>query len=448
MPIARILKQKLRNLISDQRFSEILTGSAWVLSARVAATVIGLVVNIIVARFYGAKVVGIVAVIQSFLILTSIFTVLGTKTSLLRLIPEHLVKYSPTSAFKVYRKAQWMVITVSLMTSTLFFLSANSIANNVFSKPHLSFYFAIAAIFVVFKSLTEMNTQAIRALRLIRTFAFMQLLPQGSNLLLLVSIGILWPFRDVPVYALLGGLTVTGLSGCIIMNYAFRKKINPDDHVQPMSGSKILSISLPMLMTNTMTFVIGQTGVILLGIFRSEAEVGYYAIAVKLATLTSFVLNAVNSMAGPKFSELFHTNKMDELFYLAKKSAKLIFWTTSPILLVFAILGKPVLHSVFGQDFEVAYPAMVLLVLGQFVHSISGATGIFMNMTGNQVIFRNIVFAAAVANVGINFLLIPHFGILGAATAAMISMMTWNITALGYIKMKFGRTTGYFPKLV
>ena len=154
MPIARILKQKLRNLISDQRFSEILTGSAWVLSARVAATVIGLVVNIIVARFYGAKVVGIVAVIQSFLILTSIFTVLGTKTSLLRLIPEHLVKYSPTSAFKVYRKAQWMVIAVSLMTSTLFFFAAELIANRVFSKPHLSFYFAIAAIFVVFKSLT------------------------------------------------------------------------------------------------------------------------------------------------------------------------------------------------------------------------------------------------------------------------------------------------------
>jgi O-antigen/teichoic acid export membrane protein len=104
-----------------------------------------------------------------------------------------------------------------------------------------------------------------------------------------------------------------------------------------------LAISFPMLMTATMAFVIGQTGVIMLGMFRSEAEVGYYAIAVKLGTLTAFILHAVNSMAAPRFSELFHSDKMDELFHVAKKSAKLIFWTTAPILLGLIVLGKPVL---------------------------------------------------------------------------------------------------------
>jgi O-antigen/teichoic acid export membrane protein len=223
--------------------------------------------------------------------------------------------------------------------------------------------------------------------------------------------------------------------------------MHPKDRVQTMSGHKILSISLPMLMTATMTFVIGQTGVIMLGMFRSESEVGYYAIAVKVATLTSFILSAVNSMAGPKFSELFQSDKMDDLFHVAKKSAKLIFWTTTPILLGFVILGKPILHITFGQEFTVAYPALVLLVLGQFVHSISGATGLFMNMTGNQNVFRNIVLIAAATNIGINMLLIPKYGIYGAAAAAMLSLMGWNIATLCYIKVKFGKTTGYLPML-
>ena len=443
----RILKQTLHNLTTDQRFSEILTGSVWALSARVAATALGLVASIIIARVYGAEVMGIVAVVQSFLMLVSIFTVLGTKTSLLRLIPEHLVKYSPTSAFKVYRKTQWIVITASVLTATLFLLAADFISDRIFSKPHLSSYFSMAAIFVVFKSLTELNTQAVRGLRLIKTFAIMQILPQGFNLLLLISIGLLLPTRDVPVYALLGGFAMTGILGWIVMDYSFRKRMYPDDLVQPMSILDILSISFPMLMTAAMTFVIGQTGVIMLGMFRSEAEVGYYAIAVKLATLTSFVLTAVNSMAGPKFSELFHSGKTDELFYVAKRSAKLIFWTTTPILLSLVIVGKPVLHIAFGPEFTVAYPALLLVVLGQFVNSISGATGLFMNMTGNQRVFRNIVFATAFANVGLNFMLIPSYGIHGAATAAMFSLMTWNIATLGYIKLKFGKTTGYFPKI-
>ena len=95
------LKHKYINLVSDTRFSEILTGSVWALSARVIATGMGLVFSVIVARIYGAEVVGIVAVINSFLMLATIFSVLGTNTSILRLIPEHLAKYSPTSAFQV-----------------------------------------------------------------------------------------------------------------------------------------------------------------------------------------------------------------------------------------------------------------------------------------------------------------------------------------------------------
>lgn len=412
------------------------------------ATGLGLITSVIVARFYGAEVMGIVAVLNSFLMLATIFTVLGTNTSILRLIPEHLVKYSPTSAFKVYRKTQYMVIGVSLVTGALFFFGADLIAGKVFNKPHLSFYFALAAVVIVFKSMMMLNTQAVRGLRLIRMFAFMQILPQGFNLLLLILLGLLVSTRDVPVYAQFGCYALTGILGWGIMEYAFKKKMRSHDPIHPMPTREILSISFPMLMTATMAFIIGETGVIMLGMFRSEAEVGYFAIAVKLGTLTAFILNAVNSMAGPKFSELFHSDKIDELFYVAQKSAKLIFWTTTPILLGLIILGKPVLHIAFGREFVLAYPAMVLLVLGQFVNSISGSTGLFMNMTGKQIVFRNIMLFAAITNIGLNLLLTPEYGIHGAAIAAMVSLIAWNIITLFYIKLKFGKTTGYLPMMV
>ncbi len=442
-----LLKHNYTNLVSDTRFSEILTGSVWALSARVIAMAMGLAFSVIVARFYGAEVVGIVAVINSFLMLATIFTVMGTPTSILRLIPEHLAKYSPTSAFKVYRKIQYMVIAISVLTAAVFFFSANLIADKVFSKPHLSYYFALASVFIVFQSLMRLNTEAVRGLRLIKLFALMQLLPQTFNLLFLIAVGVLWPARDVPVYAVLFGFAATGIIGWFIMEFAFKKRMRPDDNVFPMPGRAILSISLPMLMTATMMFLIGQTGVLMLGMFCTEAEVGYYAIAVKLATLTTFVLSAVNSMAGPKFSELFYTHKMDELFHVAKKSAKLIFVTTTPILLCFLIFGKFILGMVFGQEFAIAYPALVLLVMGQFVNSISGSSGTFLNMTDNQKIFRNIMVIAAVLNIGLNLWFIPLFGINGAALTAMISLCFWNLTTLAYMKLKFGRTTGYFPIL-
>jgi len=441
------VKRKLHNLLADKKFSEILTGSAWALGARVIATGLGLISSIIIARFYGAEVMGVVAVINSFLLLATIFSLLGTDTSILRLVAEHLVKYSATSAFRVYRKTQYLVIVVSLITGTLFFFGANVIAGRVFSKPHLSFYFALAAVFVLFKSLMLLNTQAVRGLRLIKTFALMQTLPQGFNLLLLLLLGLLVSNKDVPVYAMLGGFALTGMLGWVIMEYSFREKSRPCDQVESMPASTVLSISLPMLMTQTMTFVIAQTGVMMLGMFRSEADVGHYAVAVKLATLTSFILSAVNSMAGPKFSELFHSGRMDELFYVARRSAKLIFVTTAPILLFLVFLGRQLLGFLFGKEFAVAYWAMVFLVIGQFAHSACGSTAIFMNMTGRQKQLFTIKAIAALLNVLLNMILTPHYGIYGAALAAMLSLSFWNILTLLLIRKVYGQTIGYFPVL-
>jgi len=446
--VIKLIKANIHDILFDNRFEEILVGSVWALSARVIATGIGMIVSIIVARAYGAEVLGILAVIESFLLIVTIFTVLGTNTSILRLIPEHLARYSPTSAFKVYRKTQYLVAGVSVAVGFIIFLCAGFIAETIFSKPHLEFYFSLAAILILFKSLMNLNTSAVRGVRLIRSFAFMHLLPSLSQFLILVPLTLFLFNRANPIYAMFASIVITAIVGVLIMNRVFTKKTKPDDTRYPVPIKEILRISFPMLMTATMGFIIAQTGVIMLGIFRSEAEVGYYAIAVKLATLTSFVLMAVGSMAAPKFAELFHSGKVDELFYVAKKSAKLIFWTSTPILLGLIVLGKPILQIAFGNEFEVAYLSLIFLGMGQFVRSISGTSGLFMVMTGNQKIYRNIVTTAAIVNIFLNFILIPEYGINGAALSALFSLIAWNIAALCYIKMKFGKTTGYFPMLM
>lgn len=443
----KFIKQKYTNLMSDTRFSEIFTGSVWALSARVFTTFFALAFSVIVARFYGAEAVGIVAVINSFLLLTSIFTVVGTPTSVLRLIPEHLSIYSPSSAFKVYRKTQFLVIGISIAIGILFFLGADQIATKIFSKPHLSFYFGLGSLFIVFKSLLILNTEAIRGLRLIRMFALMQVLPQMINLTCLIAIGFFWHSQDVPIYAFLIGMAVAGVTGWIIMEYSFKKLTRQDDIVAPMTFKQIFSISIPMLMATSMDIIISRTGIIFLGIFRTEAEVGYFDIAAKLSGLTLFILGAVNSMAAPKFSQLFHSGNTEELFYVAKKSAKLIFWTTTPILFGFIILGKPILNVFFGHEFGNAYFALVIMVAGKFVSSISGSTGVFMNMTGNHNAFKNIMIVSGLISVIGNLLLIPRFGINGAAFVTMVSLSFWNIATLVYIKVKFGATIGYFPVL-
>ncbi len=439
------MSNKLHYLFSDRKFSEILNGSVWALAAKVIATGMTMVATVIIARFYGAEVMGIVAIINSAMLLSTTFSVMGTNTAILRLIPEHLVKLSPTSAFRIYRKTQWLVITISLITGTLFFFNSKTIAEMVFNKPNLSFFFSMAAVFIVFNSLMVLNTQAVRGLKLFRIFALMQTLPQGFNLMLLLLLSLSLPSLNVPVYAMLGSFAMTGISGWIIIGYVFKKRMQTHDIVVSMSVKAILTLSLPMFMSAAMALIISQTSVIMLGIFRPESDTGYYSVAVKLATLTSFILAAMNSIAAPKFSELFHTGQINELFRVAKKSTKLIFWTTTPILILLILSGRFILYFLFGQEYTIAYWAMICLIMGQFVHSISGSTGIFMNMTGNQKILRNIMIITVFMNIFLNLTLIPLLGINGAAIADMISTVGWNLLSLAYIKIKYGKTVGYIP---
>ena len=441
------LRARVDSLFSDRGFAEILRGSIYAVGARVGAVGLGLVSSVIVVRLYGAGTMGILAMIESLLMLAGVLALLGTGTSILRVIPEHVAKYSVTSAFRVYRKTQYLVVAVSLVVGGALFLTSDLVASRIFGKPNVSFAFSLAAAFVIAKTLMQLNTQAVRGLRLIRTFALMQMLPVASMLVLLLVGMALFDDPNVPIYARLGSFAVAALVGMCVMERTFRGRSRPADTVHTMPVRAITSMSLPMLLSGSMQFLIAQAGILILGVFGTEAEVGYYAVAVRLAGLTVFVLAAINSMAAPKFSELFHSGQTDEVLRVARKSTQLIFWTTTPILLGLILLGKPVLWLLFGGEFTVAYGAMVFLVVGQFINSISGSTAVFLNMTGHQGELQKIMMASAAVNVALNFALIPRFGIEGAAVAAMVTAILWNSCALIYIKARFGKTIGYCPLL-
>ena len=411
--------------------------------SRVGATALAMLASLIITRLYGAGSMGTLALITSVLSIVTVFTTLGTGTSILRLIPEHLSKHSPTSAFRIYRKALILVASTSVLTGILLFLLSGNIATVVFDKPHIGRLIASSAIFVFFNSVMLLCQRAVRGLRLIRTYSLLQLLP-ALCLTTFLIVGLKWKTPNVPVYAQFLAWAVTGIAGLLIMDQAFRRRMQSSDIIRHTSIREVLRISLPMLATASMHIVIAQTGVIVLGMFRPAPEVGHYAVAVRLATLTAFVLGAINTMSAPAFSRLFHEGNTTELFRVARKSTCLIAWTTTPILVALLVFGMPILHM-FRPEFVTAYPAMAILVAGQFFHSISGSTGLFMNMTGHQTALSRIIAVAAGLNIVINLILTPRFGIIGSAIAACVSTVFWNAAALVFIQSRYGENISLCP---
>ncbi|CAK8722773.1 hypothetical protein KKHLCK_12040 [Candidatus Electrothrix laxa] len=439
------IKQKIHTLIYAQKFSEILSGAVWSILASIVSVGLSFLSSMLIAQWYGAKVIGILAILNSFLMIVSIITVAGMDTAVMRIIPEHLIKYSSSSAAAIYHKILFIALVLSLLLGTISYHYADSIAEIFFSKPKLSYYFSLSSFFIVFCSLKKINLQAVRSVKMIKMYCLLQITPQTSNLILLIAMSMLWTDKDIPIYALLLGIALTAILGWVTIENQLTKQRKPADIIERTPFNHILSISFPMFTSSAMSFLISQSGIILLGMFSSEAEVGYYSIAVRLSLLTSFVLAAINTMTGPKISEEFQRGKIENVFAVAKNASKLIFWTTIPILLLLIFSGHYILHHFYGLEFVKAYPALVILIFGQGVHAISGPTGLFMNMAGSQNQYKNMMLIAATLNLVLCILLIPKYSYVGAAIASSFSLIFWNITTLIYMIKKYGNVTAYLP---
>jgi len=184
----------------------------------------------------------------------------------------------------------------------------------------------------------------------------------------------------------------------------------------------------------------------MIGMFRTETEVGVYNVTLKVAMLTSVGLFAINSIAAPKFAEFYGKEDMKGLAKIAQQSTKLIFWSSFPILLILFIFPSFIL-GIFGGEFKVGVFALIILALGQFVNSISGSVGYILQMTGKHKVFQNIILAATIINIVLNVFLIPVYGINGAAFASMVSLMFWNLTSVVYIRKNLNIMTLYIPLL-
>jgi O-antigen/teichoic acid export membrane protein len=89
------------------------------------------------------------------------------------------------------------------------------------------------------------------------------------------------------------------------------------------------------------------------------------------------------------------------------------------------VFGKELLN-LFGDDFVVAYPILVILIVGQLANAMTGPVALLLNMTGHQTDAARILGAGVILNVTLNALLIPAYGPTGAALAGTVTMVLLN----------------------
>jgi O-antigen/teichoic acid export membrane protein len=207
------------------------------------------------------------------------------------------------------------------------------------------------------------------------------------------------------------------------------------------------------MLAQSVQYIMAWTDKLLLGNMANPEAVGVYFTAFKLSMFASVALMSINSIASPKFAEMFAKNDMVGLKKIVRQSTKMIFWTSVPLIAFFFILPEFFL-GLFGDEFRIGVTAFIFMSCGRLVSSFSGSVGNILQMTGNQNIYAKILLLGAIVNVILNLILIPQTnplseygisGINGAAFASMCSLSFWNLSMVLVVKKKFGFYTFYIP---
>ena len=440
------MKEKFLNALQDKDFSELFKKGGLSFLIRIGGQVMGFLLTLIIAHYFGAEGLGDYVLSIVVLRIFTLFSKLGMDTFSIRFIASFAMQGKWKSIWLLRNKIIRLLSITSLIFSLLMYYFSQDIANLVHAKVE---HIRLNAFFVLPMVFFMLHYQSLRGLKQIAQFSFFYRMAQST--FSIISIFIITQFfvdGNVPVYAYLSSLTIVSLLAFIIFlnSYNKIKQTSIDEQIEELKYSEILKVSIPLMFAQSVQFIMAWTDKLMLGNMMGSEEVGVYFTAFKLSMFASIALVAVNSIASPKFAELFGKKDFDGLKKVAHQSSKIIFLATLPLVLVFFVLPEFLL-GLFGEEFKVGVKAFVFLSFGKLISSLSGSVGNILQMTGKQVIFMNVLFFGAIVNIILNFFLIPKFGINGAALASMISLSMWNLIMVYFVKREFGFYTFYIPFL-
>jgi len=229
----------------------------------------------------------------------------------------------------------------------------------------------------------------------------------------------------------LGAFAVAGLGSLALARVLLSRRLPRELLEGPVEvrSRAWVGSAVPLVVMAVLYTANARIGTILVGSLDGATSAGLYALASRVADLVLFTLVAVNTALSPTFAALHAARDLGRLQRVVTSSARLMFALAFPLAAILFVFAEQVL-SVFGPAFTAGADALRVLLVGQVANVSMGSVGVLLVMAGRERL-ATLGFAAGTgSNLVLALLLIPAYGLMGAAVAATVSMVVWNVVLL------------------
>jgi O-antigen/teichoic acid export membrane protein len=324
---------------------------------------------------------------------------------------------------------------VGVLAGIGLFAAADPVAVGLFDEPALAPLLRAFGLIVPFMCLSNSLLGVARGFKRMDTAALGEEVVQSLVRLVLIGLLTLVGF-DVMAAAVVFGIgdVASSLTMLVLLDRqaplraVFRRGARREVR-------EIVSFALPLWLAGALRKLRQNIETLLLGTLTVVSSVGVYAVASKVNLISQSLYRAIITSVKPDLAELHGAKDRDGLRDLYRTATRWALLGNLPFFVVTVVYAEPLL-LLFGASFAVGSSALIILAFGELAHAGTGICGSVLDMTRHTgaKLINAVVWLALL--LGGNLLLIPRWGVVGAATAAAVAttivdlMRIWQVWAL------------------
>ena len=393
---------------------------------------LGIVSGVFVTRMLGPEGKGVHTIMFANMELLALFLSFGADLGIVYFMANKKIKPE-----KLAGMAMWTIlISVILSFALIFFTNKN--LNIFFPESYSSVFFQLF-LFSAF-SITLVNGMCVSFLKGKMHFRRINRITLINSIFNVAFFGVLYFLRnDLPFEVNIKSVLVISIAVLLLNNllwiysYIGLVKVRPD-----LSGIRKEDIKLfyGYTMVGFMGMVVNffdyRLDIWMVSYYDGEEQLGYYSLAVNVAQFMLLFSRTMAVVMFPYLSQGRDTERRNMFVIFSK-----INFTVSILFLILLLgLGSPLISTLYGIEFASSVTPFYILLFAMIFTCISQIQTTFFgaNNMNLHCLKSNIV--ALVATVVFNLLLIPRYGIAGAAYATLISYFV-NFTFLYFVQVRF-----------
>ncbi len=397
-------------------------GASVSLFGKIAGAGFDVIAEVVLARWLGPASYGLYGLGGAVLQMIGQFTPLGLSNG--------VIYYGSKYWTKDDRRLKGVILQsfsvpflFSVLVGILLYVIAPTLARAVFGKPEFAAVLRWIAFTLPFLVGLKIATAATRISKRMKYSVYAQDLALGALGLLLAVVFLQfgWGLPGAMAAVLLS-MGVAFVLALVYVWQCFPKVLSRS--VKPVfEGRGLWTYSLATLLVIIFGGQLGTTSIgrLFLGAYAPSSEVGIFQAVSQSASYFSLILLGFNDIFAPMIASLYHAREMRRLEDVYRVSTRWGLYLCLPIFLALGFASRDFLTLLFGQKYAGGSQALMILLIGQFFNVGSGAVGYLLIMARRQKEWLAVSAGSVAANILLNWLLVPRWGIVGCAWAASIT---------------------------